>query len=245
MSSIKALLMFAAVCFSVFAHANTQEYVFINIWDEYVQPTTLPTPLAPRRLLQPDINIDEASLAQFKTAYPSYAELAIDKQNQLMQRFAVRQTPARVVVKDDKVIKRELLTTNSAPSTEKETRIPLQTLTGTPFSIATINSQYRVLFFSDSLCPFQHIPACEMRIKQNNQLADSSAYPVVTVIKPFYVEEQSARDYQQRFEVKHDIVFDHHNEVFSQFEIRELPYWVVQDKHGEVVYRGNQPPNID
>ncbi|MEJ6473617.1 hypothetical protein [Pseudoalteromonas piscicida] len=245
MSLIKLILLHIAVFLSLSTHANTQEYVFINIWDEYVQPTTLPTPLAPRRLLQPDINIDETSLAQFKTAYPSYTELTIDKHNQLMQRFVVRQTPVRVIVKDGKVIQRELLTTTSTPSQEKAIRIPLQTLTGTPFSIVPIDSEYRVLFFSDSLCPFQHIPACETRIKQNNQLVDSSRYPVVTLIKPFYVDEQSARDYQRRFQIKHDIVFDHHNEVFSHFDIRELPYWVVQDKQGDVIYRGNQPPNLE
>ncbi|MEI5640073.1 MULTISPECIES: TlpA family protein disulfide reductase [unclassified Pseudoalteromonas] len=245
MSLIKLILLHIAVFLSLIAHANTQEYVFINIWDEYVQPTALPLPLAPRRLLQPDINIDEASLAQFKMAYPSYAELAIDKHNQFMQRFAVRQTPVRIIVKGGKVIKREVLTTTSIPKQEKQTRSPLQTLTGRAFSIANIDSEYRVLFFSDSLCPFQHIPDCEIRIKQNNQLVDSSRYPVVTLIKPFYVEEQNARDYQRRFKIEHDIVFDHHNEVFSQFEIRELPYWVVQDKHGDVIYRGNQPPSID
>ncbi|RXE99688.1 hypothetical protein [Pseudoalteromonas sp. PS5] len=245
MSLIKLLLVPITIYLSMSAQASTQEYIFINIWDEYVQPTSLPAPSAPRVMLQPDINIDDASLEQFKAAYPSYGNIKIDKQNQLMLQFSVRQTPMRVLVENGKVIQREQLSTATVASKEEKTNTPLKTLAGTPFSIETVNSQYRVLFFSDSLCPFQHIPACEMKIEMNNHLAAVSDYPVLTIIKPFYVDEQSAYAYQKRFNIKHDIVFDHHNEVFSTFDVRELPYWLVQDKQGKVVYRGNQPPSLD
>lgn len=226
-------------------NAKTVEYVFIDIWGEYNQPTALPPPIATRIFLQPDINIDEVSLLQFKKAHPEYATLEIDRHNQRMIALGVRQTPMRVVVEENTVIKRDYLGTEQPELSREEVQYPLQTLDGKAFMIDNMTSNFRVLFFSDSLCPFQHLPNCENKIKQNNQLAATVPYPVVTVIKPFYVDIQSAYDYQERFEVKQDIVFDHHNAVFSRFGIHELPYWLVQNQQGQVIYRGNQAPDLN
>ncbi|WMN58626.1 hypothetical protein NI389_10185 [Pseudoalteromonas xiamenensis] len=239
-----ALLIIVLCVFkSAIVNAQTKEYVFINIWDEYEQPTTLPAPLAPRIFLQPDLNIDAASLQQFKVTYPDYATLNIDNHNQLMRTFGVRQTPYRVIVEDGKVVKREALISPLA-SPHLEEKKPLQTLSGKSFAINHIDTKYRVLFLSDSLCPFHHLPNCEMRVKQNNELAFASIYPVITIIKPFYVDIQNAFDYQQRFQVQQEIVFDHHNEVFRQFDVHELPYWLVQNQQGQVIYRGNKMPTL-
>ncbi|WP_462170635.1 TlpA family protein disulfide reductase [Pseudoalteromonas xiamenensis] len=240
----QALLIVLCVFKTAIVSAQTKEYVFINIWDEYQQPTALPIPLAPRTILQPDLNIDTASLQQFKASFPDYANLNIDSHNQLMRTFGVRQTPYRVIVEDGTVVKREALTPVLASSNHVDEKIPLQTLSGKSFAINHVETKYRVLFLSDSLCPFHHLPNCEARVKQNNELASASIYPVITIIKPFYVDIQNARDYQQRFQVQQEIVFDHHNEVFRQFDVHELPYWLVQNQQGQVIYRGNKMPTL-
>ncbi|MCF2860274.1 hypothetical protein L1286_22590 [Pseudoalteromonas sp. SMS1] len=223
-------------------HAQVQEYVFINIWDEYSQATSFPKAQGERTYIQPDINIDQASLAQFKSAYPAFENLIIDINNQLMFQYQIRQTPSRVIIKDGHVLLKETLL--HAPHITTHTAIDkkMTTLSGKPLSKQQIQKDYRVLFFSDSLCPFQHIPDCQHRIAQNNELARHKPESILTIIKPFYVDEQSAQDYKKRFNINHHIVFDAQNQLFTQFEITDLPYWVVQDGNGKVIYRGAQVP---
>ncbi|AOT10101.1 TlpA family protein disulfide reductase [Pseudoalteromonas luteoviolacea] len=238
---VKLGLVLALLMVTCKTHATATEYIFINIWDEYYQSTELPQPMGERIFVQPDINIDKPSLTQFVTANPIFKGIRIDHNNQLMYKFQVRATPTRVVVNEGRVILKEALIRSEPPEATSDTKVPLQTLSGTPLSKPLIYQQYQVLFFSDSLCPFQHIPDCEKRIEQNNQLAQHNKN-VLTVIKPFYVDKQSALNYQQRFGVKHDIVFDTHNQLFEQYQINELPYWVLLDNKGKTLYRGTNVP---
>ncbi|KZN60761.1 hypothetical protein N473_23830 [Pseudoalteromonas luteoviolacea CPMOR-1] len=238
---VKLGLVLALLMVTCKAHAAATEYVFINIWDEYYQSTQLPQPLGKRIFIQPDMNIDEPSLTQFVIANPTFQGIRIDHNNQLMFKFQVRKTPTRVVVNEGRVILQEALISSEPSEVTSNTKVPLQTLSGKSLSKALIHQQYQVLFFSDSLCPFQHIPDCEKRIEQNNQLAQHNKN-VLTVIKPFYVDKQSARHYQQRFRVKHDIVFDTHNQLFEQYQINELPYWILLDNKGKILYRGINVP---
>ncbi|KZN57063.1 TlpA family protein disulfide reductase [Pseudoalteromonas luteoviolacea] len=224
------------------ANAKTKEYVFINIWDAYYQTTHMPKPQGKRIFLQPDINIDQASLEQFIDVHQEFANLTIDTNNQLTFKYQVRQTPTRVIVENGKVILKESLSTSPKITAYEMTNKQMATLSGKPLSISQIQHDYQVLFFSDSLCPFQHIPDCQQRIRQNNQLAINSPKNVLTIIKPFYAEQASALSYKKRFDVNHHIVFDAQNQLFSHFKIRDLPYWIVQDATGKVVYRGNQVP---
>ena len=223
-------------------HAQVQEYVFINIWDEYSQTTHLPKAQGERIYVQPDINIDQASLAQFKRAYPAFENLLIDIDNQLMFQYQIRQTPSRVIVKDGHVLLKETLLSTPHVTTNAVITEKMTTLSGKPLSQGQIQQDYRVLFFSDSLCPFQHIPDCQHRIRQNNELANHKPERILTIIKPFYADEQSAHNYKKRFDINHHVVFDAHNQLFTQFEITDLPYWVVQDGNGKVIYRGAQVP---
>ncbi|WP_125718631.1 TlpA family protein disulfide reductase [Pseudoalteromonas rubra] len=243
---ITLLLSLTALLLSQQSVAAPVEYIFINLWDEYVQQTPLPDPHPDieRRFLHPDINIDKPSVDQFTALFPVYDGLQIDIHNQLAIRYGVRQTPYRLVVEGNQVHQREAL--SKAP-TMAQADLPaqdktLQTLSGRPFDPTRPGTGFRVLFFSDSLCPFQHIPNCEHRIAQNNHLSANIDYPVVTVIKPFYVDQTQVSAYQQRFNVNHEIVFDSHNQLFRHFEVTDLPYWVVQNRQGKVVYRANQVP---
>ncbi|MCG7536167.1 hypothetical protein [Pseudoalteromonas sp. OOF1S-7] len=246
LNPITLLLNLAILMLSLCATAAPTEYIFINIWDEYAQLTALPKPhpKIERQFIHPDINIDKPSVDQFIAQFPAYNGLKIDKLNQLAIRYGVRQTPYRLVVEDGKVQQREVLGTmpadaHVATSTEGKA---LHTLSGQQFDPARPETGLRVLFFSDSLCPFQHIPDCTQRITQNNRLAATIDHPVVTVIKPFYVDQAQAKAYQERFKVNHEVVFDSHNQLFSRFEVTELPYWLVQDSQGKVIYRANQVP---
>ncbi|MDK1290289.1 TlpA family protein disulfide reductase [Pseudoalteromonas umbrosa] len=238
---VKFGLILAFFIVSYKANASASEYIFINIWDEYNQSTKLPQPMGERIFIQPDINIDKPSLTQFVTTNPKFNGIRIDHNNQLMFKFQVRTTPTRVVVNEGRVIFKEALIRSAPSEATSNTQVPLQTLSGTLLSDTLIHKTYKVLFFSDSLCPFQHIPNCEKRIEQNNQLAQQNDR-VLTVIKPFYVDKQNALNYQQRFEVKHDIVFDTHNQLFEQYQITELPYWVLLDNEGKTLYRGTNVP---
>ncbi|ALU43635.1 TlpA family protein disulfide reductase [Pseudoalteromonas rubra] len=248
LNPITLLLGLAMLILSQRTVASPIEYIFITIWDEYVQQTALPPqqPDIERRFIHPDINIDQASVEQFTTQFPTYAKLQIDTHNQLAIRYGVRQTPYRLVVEQDQVQQREALGTLPATALidTSPQQGPLHTLSGQHFDPTKPGAGFRVLFFSDSLCPFQHIPDCERRIAQNNHLSEQINYPVVSVIKPFYVDQAQVSAYQQRFKVNHEILFDSHNQLFRYFAVTELPYWVVQNKQGKVIYRANRVPSF-
>ncbi|KZN60426.1 TlpA family protein disulfide reductase [Pseudoalteromonas luteoviolacea] len=239
------LLKHVLLCLLIVSYSTkskVQEYVFINIWDEYNQTTILPVKQGERIFLQPDINIDQASLKQFADSYPKFKNITIDTHNQLMFKYQVRQTPTRVIVQEGSVKSIEPLLQKPKTITNTVISKPLSTLSGKRLDLNNIRQDYAVLFFSDSLCPFQHIPHCQQRIAQNNQLAEQIPDKILTIIKPFYADETSARNYQQRFQVNHQMTFDHQNQLFRYFEVSELPYWIVQNSQGAVIYRGNTPP---
>ncbi|MCG7551115.1 hypothetical protein [Pseudoalteromonas sp. Of7M-16] len=242
---VKRLIILGFLLLSYNAQSTTVEYVFINIWDEYTHTTQLPNTKVKRIFIQPDINVDKASVELFIDAYPIYQGLTIDKHNHLMNRFQVRKTPTSVLVENEQVISKRPLTTTAKTTSKPKRSSPLQTLSGKPLLKTRLQQDYQVLFFSDSLCPFQHIPACEKRIAQNNQLAKKRPEKFLTVIKPFYVDEHSAYAYKKRFAVQHDMVFDTYNQLFEYYQITELPYWVVFDTQGKVIYRSAHMPTRD
>ncbi|MBD1581865.1 TlpA family protein disulfide reductase [Pseudoalteromonas sp. S16_S37] len=230
------------------------EVIFINLWDEYYTPTTLPPKQADvtRVFLQPDINVDNNVLNGFVEAYPQFSGLQIDKNQKLALSLGVWQTPSQVIMNDGQVQQINFLGKQSSPDTvvshdnillddKPDTDITLKDTNGKAHHFGP-SSNSQVLFFSDALCPFQHLPKCEQKINANNQLVDLSEIPVKTIIKPFYITAQDVTSYQQRFELNHPVILDAHNQLFQKYEITSLPYWIVLNSDDKVIYRGEKPP---
>ncbi|NOU51363.1 hypothetical protein HG263_12570 [Pseudoalteromonas sp. JBTF-M23] len=230
------------------------ELIFINLWDEYYTPTTLPPKQADvtRVFLQPDINVDNNVLNGFVETYPQFSGLQIDKNQQLALSLGVWQTPSQVILDDGKV--KEINFLGKQPSSDtvishdnillenkSDTDLTLKDTNGKPHHFGH-HGNSQVLFFSDALCPFQHLPKCEQKIKANNRLVDLSEIPVKTVIKPFYITSQDVASYQQRFKLNHPVILDAHNQLFQKYEITSLPYWIVLNSDDKIIYRGEKPP---
>ncbi len=100
----------------------------------------------------------------------------------------------------------------------------------------------QVLVFTDSLCPYRHLPGCENTLEKLNGLYQqfSADSRWLTVVKEFYVTKEVVEDYVQRFNIKHPATWDQGNNIFSHYQVKNMPYVVVVDKQGNVAWRGDQ-----
>lgn len=231
------------------------ELIFINLWDEYAEPIKLPQPTdnIKRVLLQPDFNVNAGAINDFVGYYPQFEGLEIDTQQTLALKYKIWQTPTRVLLNNGKVESITPLRTLSDANVSHENIINNVAKKSDTFALTkpdgstaslTLNGKKQVLFFSDALCPFQHLPNCEEKIKQNNGLIEQTTLPVTTIVKPFYITNHEVKSYQQRFHVNHPIFMDSTNSLFQKFEITSLPYWLVINEKGNPTYRGEKPPTF-
>ena len=229
------------------------EVVFINLWDEYYAPTTLPAAKADvtRIYVQPDINIDAHVVSQFVKNNPQFKGLKIDRNQRLALSLGVWKTPSQVFIFDGKAKKISYLGTDTSDTSISHDGIINSLPVSTPVTLTDSdgnshvfgqNSPAQVLFFSDALCPFQHLPLCEQKVAANNQLANITTLPVTTIIKPFYISMDDVRAYKTRFSLTHPVVLDQKNQLFQKYQVTSLPYWIVLNDQDEVAFRGAKPP---
>ncbi|KAF7767817.1 hypothetical protein PCIT_a3918 [Pseudoalteromonas citrea] len=229
------------------------EIIFINLWDEYYTPTTIPDKEAgvTRIYLQPDINIDTQVVSQFVKSNPQFKGLKIDKNQRIALSLGVWKTPSKVFMFDGKAKRISYLGTDTENATVSHDGIltPLTANQSVKLTDIDGNSHVfgqkrspQVLFFSDALCPFQHLPLCEQKIAANNQLVNITTLPVKTIIKPFYISMDDVRAYKTRFSLKHPVILDQKNQLFQKYQITSLPYWVVLNAQNEIIFRGAKPP---
>lgn len=120
-----------------------------------------------------------------------------------------------------------------------------------PFSATLLNGEQwklkkkgamQVLVFTDSLCPYRHLPECESKLKKLNTLYKqfSSDSRWLTVVKEYYVTKDAVNDYIKRFDIEYPATWDQGNELFSLYKINNTPYVVIIDKKGNISWRGDQ-----
>jgi len=122
---------------------------------------------------------------------------------------------------------------------------------GAPFSTILLNGEQwqlmqegttQVLVFTDSLCPYRHLPECESKLAKLKTLYKqfSSESRWLTVVKEYYVTKDVVNDYIKRFNIEYPATWDQGNELFSLYKINNTPYVVVIDKKGNISWRGDQ-----
>lgn len=96
-----------------------------------------------------------------------------------------------------------------------------------------------VIMFSDSLCPFRHLPNCENKIKEFNRLQAKFGNQLswLQIIKGYYVDKAHVQGYLKKFKINATNIWDVDNKIFTDYEVFANPYIVVLDKNGEIVFR--------
>ncbi|OHU84746.1 MULTISPECIES: hypothetical protein [Pseudoalteromonas] len=246
---IRTLLLTTSLLLSFVANATDDSYelVFIDMWGEYIPPSTLPTSEFPRRFIQLDMNVSQADIDRYVNTYPLYSSLEIDKDNKLAFQYGVRRTPTIVQIKQGKMVNKiELGELPSLPSSEHQPiaahHLIVNALSGAQYSFKVHSKNIRLILFSDALCPARHLPHCEHKAMQHNEIRIPDNMEKLTVIKPFYVSLQDVKNYQKRLRVNHPVLFDKHNALFRRYGITSLPYWVILDNNNQVVYRSTTAP---
>lgn len=119
-----------------------------------------------------------------------------------------------------------------------------------PFSATLLNGKKwkfkegvpQVLIFTDSLCPYRHLPECEIKLEKLNilykQFSSNSRW--LTVVKKYYVTKDVVDNYINRFDIKYPATWDQKNELFSLYKVHNTPYVIVIDIKGNIVWRGDQ-----
>ncbi|CAM4270630.1 hypothetical protein [Pseudoalteromonas byunsanensis] len=234
-------------CASKATSDDTYELVFIDIWGEYIPPSSLPKSKYPRHFMQLDMNVTQSDIEKFVNTHPQYQSLQIDKNNTLGIRYGVRSTPTIVQIKRGKMVDKAILATPpSLPNDEHKAieaqHLLLYSLSGRQHDFKADSTKTRLILFSDALCPARHLPHCEHKAMQHNEISPPDTMEKLTVIKPFYVSLEDVQSYQKRLRVNHPVLFDQHNALFRRYGIKSLPYWLILDKDHQVIYRGAMAP---
>lgn len=96
------------------------------------------------------------------------------------------------------------------------------------------------LVFLDSLCPMPHFPGCEEKVTQLSKTI--SANPDrhwVGVMSSFYVDQNIASQFAERFGLTLPMVFDQDNQIFEQYGVHGTPYQIDISSQGVIESRGD------
>jgi len=98
-----------------------------------------------------------------------------------------------------------------------------------------------VILFADSLCPFHHLPKCEIKTEEFNRLVTKYQGKVnfLQVVKGYYVTEVDVRRYIKNFSIKVPTIWDTDNEIFKEYGVFANPYAILINTQGNINYRKN------
>lgn len=116
----------------------------------------------------------------------------------------------------------------------------VKTMAGEAVSLAGLYGNKPVsLVFLDSLCPMPHFPGCEIQIEQLNALVsgdDSREW--LGVVSSFYVNEDIAKQFRDKFKLKLPLVFDVNNQIYQSYGVHASPYQIDISREGSIRFRG-------
>ncbi|ASP38705.1 hypothetical protein CHH28_08430 [Bacterioplanes sanyensis] len=113
------------------------------------------------------------------------------------------------------------------------------TMTGEKIDLASWYQQNQGgrIVFLDSLCPMPHFPGCEQELQQLSQTLKHSSQGWLGVMNGFYVSQDIAEAFLQRFDLSLPVVFDQNNQLFGRFGVLSTPYVVEVDADGKLAQR--------
>ena len=96
------------------------------------------------------------------------------------------------------------------------------------------------LVFIDALCPMPHFPDCEGKLAQVNELvkADSSRQ-WMGVVNSYYVNEEFAQQFAEKFSLKLPLIFDQDNEIYRAYDVYASPYLIKINRQGLIESRSD------
>ncbi|GLX79924.1 hypothetical protein tinsulaeT_32640 [Thalassotalea insulae] len=118
--------------------------------------------------------------------------------------------------------------------------ISAETLSGAPISYK-MNALDKplLILFSDSLCPFHHLPNCEAKIEKFKQVAQlfDTKVNFLQVVKGYYVTQNDVINYNKKFNIKVSTIWDTENKLFKLYNVFSNPYAILINKSGKITYR--------
>jgi len=128
---------------------------------------------------------------------------------------------------------------------DKAPQFSATTLTGKKVTLADAliklnNSKPLNLVFMDALCPMPHFPDCEEKLAQVNELikADKSRQ-WLGVVNSYYVNEEFAQQFAERFSLKLPLLFDQDNTIYRAYDVYASPYLIKINQQGVIESRND------
>ena len=94
--------------------------------------------------------------------------------------------------------------------------------------------------FIDALCPMPHFPNCEAKLVQLNELIktdDSRQW--LGVVNSYYVNEEYAQQFAEKYSLKLPLLFDHDNSIFKAYQVYASPYHIKINRQGFIESRSD------
>ena len=96
------------------------------------------------------------------------------------------------------------------------------------------------IIFMDSLCPMPHYPLCEEKLAKVNKLVKSDhSRNWIGVISSFYVDQNIAKTFAEKFALNLPLIFDIDNVIFKAYDIYATPYQVNVNTSGLIATRSD------
>jgi peroxiredoxin len=117
-----------------------------------------------------------------------------------------------------------------------------KTMVGDTVSLRTLSkSKPLSLIFVDSLCPMPHFPNCEAKLEQLNDLvAKDASREWLGVVSSFYVNENVAQQFRDKFNLKLPLIFDIDNKIHQAYRVNASPYQIDISRDGYIHSRGDE-----
>lgn len=120
-----------------------------------------------------------------------------------------------------------------------------KTLTGKQVKLSTVlaklsNRKPLNLVFIDALCPMPHFPNCEAKLVQLNELIKTdNSRQWLAVVNSYYVNEEFAQQFAEKFSLKLPLLFDHDNSIFKAYQVYASPYHIKVNRQGFIESRSD------
>lgn len=96
------------------------------------------------------------------------------------------------------------------------------------------------LVFIDSLCPMPQFPGCEAKLQQLNEIiAEDDSRQWLGVVSSYYVSEDLAVQFGEKFKLQLPLVFDKGNAIYQDYGVHATPYQIDIARGGKLLSRSD------
>lgn len=123
---------------------------------------------------------------------------------------------------------------------DKAPLFTVETLAGKTVSLMGLSYNKPLsLVFVDSLCPMPHFPGCEAKLNALNDLvASDTSREWLGVVSSYYVNEEIAQGFRDKFQLKLPLIFDTDNQIYQSYGVHASPYQIDISREGNIRSRG-------